>query len=117
MVLRESGRLQNKVFNIEAIMQPTLEVGVEGGGELLAFADAILSADRNKLDCARLALADVLGKAAVASASIIAADFSKNDRIANGLGIPIEPMELEPTADFREALGINQFRSAANSLS
>lgn len=117
MVLRESGRLQNKVFNIEAIMQPTLEVGVEGGGELLAFADAILSADRNELDRARLALADVLGKATVASASIIAADFSKNDRIANGLGIPIEPMELKPTADFREALGINQFRSAANSLS
>ena len=116
MVLRESGRLINKVFNIEAIMQPTMEVGVEGGSELLAFADAILSADRGELDRSRQALANVLGPAAVASASIIAANFSKNDRIANALGIPSEAMMLEPTADFRETLGINQFRSAANSL-
>lgn len=117
MVLRESGRLLNKFFNIEAIVRPTLDVGIEGGGELLAFADAILSADRDELDRARKALAEVLGPVAVASASIIAADFSKNDRIANGLGIPLEPIELKPTADFRERLGINQFRSAANSLS
>ena len=84
---------------------------------MLAFADAILSADRDELDRARKALTEVLGPVAVASASIIAANFSKNDRITNGLGIPAEPMMLEPTADFRKSLGINQFRSATNSLS
>ena len=108
--------MMNKSFNIEAIIRPNLDVGVEGSAELLAFADAILASDRGVLDTARLALADRLGPAAVAAASIIAANFTKNDRIANALGIPIEPMMLAPTADFREALGINEYRSAVNSL-
>jgi hypothetical protein len=42
MVLRESGRVINKAFNIEAIIRPGIDVGVEGGEELLAFADTIL---------------------------------------------------------------------------
>ena len=117
MVLRESGRVINKAFNIEAIIRPGIDVGVEGGEELLAFADAILRTDPGALDNARLALAKRLGPTAVSAASIITANFSKNDRIANGLGIPMEAMMLDPTEDFREDFGINAYRSAANTLS
>jgi len=116
MALRESGRAINQTFNIEAIVRPGLDPGVEGGPELLAFAEAVLGADRGALDDARNALAQRLSPAAVGAASIIAADFTKNDRIANGLGIPMEPPSLEETADFRESFGINAYPSAANSL-
>lgn len=57
-----------------------------------------------------------MGPAAVVSASIIAANFSLVDRAANAIGISVEPMALDPSADFREQLGINQFPSAVNSL-
>ena len=90
---------------------------MEGGPELLAFAEAVLGADRGALDDARNALAQRLSLEAVGAASIIAADFTKNDRIANGLGIPMEPPSMEETADFRESFGINAYPSAANSLS
>jgi hypothetical protein len=116
MALRESGRASNKEYNLEAIVKPSLEIGVDGGAELLVFADAILGTDRGALDKAREALAAKLGATAVAAASIIAANFTKNDRIANGLGIPSEPPMLEATMEFRESFGINAYPSAVNSL-
>ena len=116
MALRESGRAIKQKFNLEALVRPALDSGVDGGAELLAFADALLGADRNALDRARQALADRLSPAAVAAASIIAANFSKNDRISNGLGIPLEKPALLVTAGLRKKLGLNEYRSAVNSL-
>lgn len=83
---------------------------------MLAFADALVGTDAPALDQARQALDARLGPAAVAAASIIAANFSKNDRIANGLGIPMDKHALEATREIRAALGLNEYRSAANSL-
>ena len=39
-----------------------------------------------------------------------------NDRIANGCGIPVIPMVLKATKDIRDELGLNSFRSAANTF-
>ncbi len=104
------------MFHVEQLVRPTLDIGVEAGAELLAFADAVLGHDSTALDDARKALAERLGPAAVSAASIIAANFSKNDRIANGLGIPMEKHAIEATVEIREALGLNEYRSAVNSL-
>ena len=85
-----------------------------GGALLLAFADAVIGPDRATLDAARSALAEGLGPAAVPAAAAIAANFSKNDRIANGAGIPLDAMILNVTEDIREQLGLNEYRSAVN---
>jgi len=103
-------------FDIEALVNPTLEIGVDGGRVLLGFADALLGPDLAELNRARAALAAELGAAAVAAASIIAGNFTKNDRIANGIGIPSDPMFVEKTADFRERLGLLEYRSAKNTF-
>lgn len=97
-------------------MDPTLDVGVPGGAELLEFADAIVGPDRQRLDRARAGLERVVGPDAVPAASAIAATFSMNDRIANGCGIPVIPMVLKATKDIRDQLGLNDFRSAANTF-
>jgi hypothetical protein len=89
---------------------------VPGGDLLLAFADAVIGADLAALEAARSALADSLGPAAVSAAAAIAANFSKNDRIANGLGIPVDAMVLKGTEDLREQLGLNDYRSAVNTF-
>ena len=97
-------------------MQPDLEIGVPGGAELLIFSEALIGTDKLALDAARTALEEVLGAAAIPAASAIAANFSKNDRIANGLGIPHDPVMLKATKDIREQLVLDKFRSAINTL-
>ena len=87
-----------------------------GGAELLEFAEAVIGSDRARLDQARDTLAERLGHAAVTGASAVAGNFSKNDRIADATGIPIDPNDLEPTQDLRARLGLNEFKSAANTF-
>ena len=82
--------------------------------ELLTFSDAILGQDRDQLDHVRQELHDALGSKAVVAASAVAATFSKNDRAANACGIPSELRMLRNSKDIRHALGLNSFRSAAN---
>lgn len=87
-----------------------------GGDLLLEFSDAVIGPDRARLDKARIALAEGLSPAAVPAASAIAANFTKNDRIANGLGIPVDPMVVKLTKEICEQLGLNDYRSAVNTF-
>ncbi len=115
-MLRESGRTIDREFNIDALVKPSQEIGVDGGRVLLDFAEALLETDVAELNRARSALSAELGPAAVAAASIIAGNFTKNDRIANGIGIPSDPMFIKASEDFRERLGLMKFRSAQNTF-
>ncbi len=83
---------------------------------MLAYSDTVIGPDLGALKEARDALANTLGPAAVSAAAAIAANFSKNDRIANGLGIPVDPIVLKGTEELRELLGLNEFRSAVNTF-
>ena len=103
-------------MNLAALLDPDRESGVPGGREILAFADAAIGPDRPALDRARQNLADALGPAAVPAAAAIAATFTKNDRIANAVGIPSELRMLKNSREIRAELGINDFRSSANTF-
>ena len=89
---------------------------MEHGAELLAFAETVLGNDLGALARARDALAAALGPAAVTAAALTAGGFSLVDRAANGVGIWAEPMVVKPSEGFREAMGINAFPSARNTL-
>ncbi len=102
--------------NPEALVRPELDTGVPSGDLLLAFAAAIIGTDRKALDDARAALAKALGPAAVSGASAVAANFSKNDRVANGIGIPVDEMIFNGTEELREQLGLNDYKSAENTF-
>lgn len=82
----------------------------------MAFTAALAGNDEMALDSARQDVSRLLGAPAVVTASIIAANFSMLDRAANGAGISVDSMIVKPTADFREQLGINNYTSAANTL-
>lgn len=82
----------------------------------MAFASAIAGSDRAALDLARGELRERTGALGVVTASLIAANFSMLDRAANAIGITVESMMLRPSADFRAELGINDYRSAVNTL-
>ena len=103
-------------INLEALVDPAQDIGVPGGAELLAFAEAVIGLDRQALDRARADVAGAIGAQAVSAAAAIAANFSKNDRIANGCGIPVDPMVLKATADIRAQLRLDEYRSAINTF-
>ena len=103
-------------MNPEALVRPELDIGVPHGDLLLVFAEAIIGADRAALDAARNALIKALGPEAIAGASAIAGNFTKNDRVANGLGIPVDPPVLKGTEELREQLGLNAYKSAENTF-
>ena len=103
-------------MNPESLVRPELDTGVPSGDLLLAFAEKIIGTDRVALDETRTALAKALGPAAVSGASAVAGNFSKNDRIANGIGIPIDDMVFNGTEDLREQLGVNAYKSAENTF-
>ncbi len=84
------------------------------GDVLVRFAAAVVGTDTNALTDARAELAAALGPDAVVTAAITAANFSMLDRVANAVGTPVDDMIVKPTADFRAALGINEYPSAAN---
>jgi hypothetical protein len=98
------------------LVQENLDIGVLGGSELISFAEALIGADKLALDKARAELKTILGQDSVTAASAVAANFSKNDRIANGLGIPHNQMMLKATKDVRQQLDLDKYLSAHNSL-
>ena len=91
------------------------EADGDGGiahGELLGtFAAAVVGDHAGELNAARRSLLDTLGPEALVDACGVAATFNAIDRVADSTGIPIDEARLEPTADFRESLGINAFPS------
>lgn len=103
-------------MNPESLVRPALDSGVPHGDILLAFAEAIIGSDRAALGAVRGELAAALGPAAVVGASAVAGNFSKNDRVANGIGIPIDDMVFKGTEDLRAQLGLNAYKSAANTF-
>jgi len=97
-------------------VRPEQDIGVPHGNLLLTFAEAVIGTDRASLDAARATLAEALGPAAISGASAIAGNFTKNDRVANALGIPVDPPVLKGTEDLREQLGLNDYASAQNTF-
>jgi len=67
--------------------------------------------DAGALAAARAAVIDAMGTDAMVDASAVASMFNAIDRVADSTGCPIDEDRLEPTADFRESLGISAFPS------
>ena len=95
-------------------MNTQLDIGFPGGKELLEFSSTLLGDNVGELNTAMRTIEQTLVPAAVTAASSIAASFSKNDRVANGSGIPAEPRMMDGAEDIREMLGLKKFRSAIN---
>lgn len=85
--------------------------GIPAGDILARFAEAIVGDDDAALAAARNDVIDTLGADAFVDACSVASMFNAIDRVADSTGIPIDEDRLEPTAEFRESLGITAFPS------
>lgn len=85
--------------------------GIPHGDILSAFAEAVVGDDEDALAAARDTVIGALGTDAFVDACSVASMFNAIDRVADSTGIPIDEDRLEPTAEFRESLGITAFPS------
>ena len=115
-MLRASAKQNQLAVNLRAITDRSLDLELENGAVLLAFADACVGSDLAALNKARADLFKKMGAGALVQAAAIAGNFAMNDSAANAIGIPMESMFLGDSEDYREELGINDFPSARNSL-
>jgi hypothetical protein len=89
---------------------------VPHGKVLSDYCDALAGRDPAALAAVRAAVVAALGSAAVVGAAAVAANFTKNDRLANGLGIPIDDLMFKQTVELRAELGLNEYRTARNTF-
>jgi hypothetical protein len=85
---------------------------VPHGGLLTDFAEAVLSDEDSTLTRARSALAAALGPVALVDAAGVVGLFNAIDRVADAIGIPLEPEKAAASADFRAALDLDRFSVA-----
>ena len=85
------------------------EVGVPHARSLLAFADSAVAFDLVSIRPARAAVLAAVGEAALIDAAAVIAGFNGIVRIADAMGIPLEPAKAEQTVAWRGPLGIDRY--------
>ena len=111
-LLRASSR-GNDRLNFGAIVDTSQDSGVEHGALLLEFTEAAVQRSDALSPCRRR-VADELGADALVDAAGVVANFQRMVRIADATGIPVDPYIAERTGPVSKTLGLEAFRSAAN---
>ena len=93
------------------------DAGVAHGARLLAFTEAVMGDDEERLTRERAALRAVLSPACFVDAAATIAAFNVVDRIADATGIPLDDMMLVMAGDVPAQLKLGRFASAANTPS
>ena len=82
------------------------------GRLLVGFAEAVLGEDDSALTRTRDALAAALGLSGLVDAAGVVGLFNAIDRVADAMGIPLEPEKASASVDFRASLNLDQFAVA-----
>jgi hypothetical protein len=91
--------------------------GVVHGGRLLAFTEAVMADDDERLTRERASLRATLSPECFVDAAAIVAAFNVVDRIADATGIPLDDMMIAMSGDVPDVLDLRRFASAANTPS
>lgn len=108
--------LSSNALDTEADLQSVVgaaDAGVPHADLLSAFAEAAWRRDES-LDAARATLRSALGDAAMVEAAQTVAVFRSLNIAADSSGIPLDESWREFAAGFVDDLGLDQFRTAAN---
>ena len=105
----------NGALNLNGTVRNEVDSGVEHGEVLLRFSDAAVGRTA-ELAQAREALNSAMGPEAVVDCAATIANFQRMVRIADGCGIPLDTFSRQESAKWRDGLGIDNFRSRANTF-
>lgn len=82
----------------------------------MRFAEGLAARDTPELDQARADLLASAGTAVLVDAAGVAANFQRMTRIADSIAIPVDNMDSEIGQEVRQALNLERFQSAKNTL-
>ena len=117
MLLRGSGQHTGDDYDLAALVEADAGGGGVAAGEALArYADAFFEDGRGSFAAARDRLHEETGPEALVDAAGVLAIFNAVVRIADATGIPLEEQKAAMSADFRDALGINDYPAAAGKV-
>ena len=85
--------------------------GISHGEVLVAFVDAAHAGDPAAMDVARAAMARACGRDGLVDAAAVYANFQMMNRIADGTGTPLDEFAVEPSAEVRATLGLDDLAS------
>jgi hypothetical protein len=108
-LLRASSKAKGESFDLSLIVGKPGDGNIAHGALLVAFAEAVLGIDDERLADTQSRIRAAMGDAALVDAAAIVATFNAIDRVADATGIQIEDARAQATADIRAALGINAF--------
>jgi hypothetical protein len=91
-----------------------VDAGVEHGALLIAFTEAVMADDEERLARERAALRAVLSPAAFVDVAAVIGSFNVVDRIADSTGIPLDDMIRSASQEIRTELDLARFASSAN---
>ena len=117
LALRASAEYDGREIDLSVVTAVDDGIGGGGGGiangeELIRFANAVLGHDEVELAAARTAIAGTLGGAALADTAGVVSLFNAIVRVADSTGIPVEEQRAADSADFRAAIGVDDFAAA-----
>lgn len=118
MMLRVSSQTTEREFDYDAIAEGS-EAGPSGvphGEIMVAFTEAVVARDEERMDELRGRLREQMGDPAFGDVCGVIANFHRMVRIADGTGISLDERMMAATEDLRGDLGINDYGSARNSL-
>lgn len=88
--------------------------GVEHGARLVAFTEAVMGDDEERLARERAALRGALSPEAFVDVAAVIGSFNVVDRIADATGIPLDDLIRAASEQVRAELDLARFASAAN---
>ena len=109
-MLRESALAYGYDFNLAAIAEPSIPLGVPGGNALLRFADSVAGVSTADLADTQRDIIEELGPEALVDAASVYGNFAMMNRIAEGTGIPLARQMESRERDLIAALDLERLK-------
>lgn len=115
MSLRVSSEIEGEDVDLNSVVEgDAIDSGVPFGSELIQFTEAALGDDDELIRQTRELLIEKMGVAAMVDAAGVIAAFQRQVRIADGTGLPLEPIVNMMIDDVRGEMGLDALGSADN---
>ena len=109
MLLRASGELEDRNYNLESVTSETQASGVLDEHHLRKLTEATIRGDWLSLPEIRAQSENVMGLQKTVDALVVAAAFNGITRVADATGIPLDENTRATTTEMREHTGIQRF--------
>ena len=115
MLLRASGRREERDYDVTAITDPAVTAGVEQEGWLGRLAEDAIRGEPRRMAATLTAAGAAMGRQQAVDALLVASAFNGITRVADATGIPLDDTTAEATVEMRAMTGLDAFSAAARS--